>query len=162
MPLRHACSPPARGKVLGLRHKWAMAPAPGRPRGGGGRRSTSYKPGTRSCAEPQFSLLCACLSLKSRSRLLEAPYSAISGWPPLGDSEPWIALSGLDIGAGEVLGWHRMWRHPGYEVRTSAIGGIAPWKAHEVRWLGMVAAVKLSQQPRTESCVVPGNGHCEA
>jgi predicted GH43/DUF377 family glycosyl hydrolase len=40
--------------------------------------------------------------------------------------------------------------------------GIAPWKAHEVRWPGMAAAVKLSQQPRTESCVVPGNGHCEA
>jgi hypothetical protein len=26
----------------------------------------------------------------------------------------------------------------------------------------MAAAVKLSQQLRTESCVVPGNGHCEA
>ena len=41
-------------------------------------------------------------------------------------------------------------------------GGIAPWKAHEVRWPGMAATVKLSQQLRTESCVVPGNGHCEA
>ncbi len=37
--------------------------------------------------------------------------------------------------------------------------GIAPWKAHEVRWPGMATSVKLSQQPRTESCVVPGNGH---
>jgi hypothetical protein len=46
--------------------------------------------------------------------------------------------------------------------RMSAPGGIAPWKAHEVRWSGMAATVKLSQQPRTESCVVPGNGHCEA
>jgi RNA-directed DNA polymerase len=27
---------------------------------------------------------------------------------------------------------------------------------------GMAAAAKLSQQPRTESCVVSGNGHCEA
>jgi hypothetical protein len=26
----------------------------------------------------------------------------------------------------------------------------------------MAAAVKLSQQPRTESCVVFGNGYCEA
>ncbi len=42
------------------------------------------------------------------------------------------------------------------------LGGIAPWKAHEVRWPGMAASVKLSQQPRTESCVVPGNGHFEA
>ncbi len=44
----------------------------------------------------------------------------------------------------------------------SGIGGLAPWKAHEVRWPGMAAAVELSQQLRTESCVVPGNGHCEA
>jgi len=26
----------------------------------------------------------------------------------------------------------------------------------------MATAAKLSQQPRTESCVVTGNGHCEA
>jgi len=26
----------------------------------------------------------------------------------------------------------------------------------------MATAAKLSQQPRTESCVMPGNGHCEA
>jgi len=26
----------------------------------------------------------------------------------------------------------------------------------------MAAAVKPSEQPRTESCVVSGNGHCEA
>ena len=31
----------------------------------------------------------------------------------------------------------------------SAAGGIAPWKAHEVRWPGMAASVKLCQQPRT-------------
>ena len=41
--------------------------------------------------------------------------------------------------------------------RMSAPGGIAPWKAHEVRWSGMAATVELSQQPRTESCVVPGS-----
>ncbi len=40
--------------------------------------------------------------------------------------------------------------------------GVAPWKAHEVRWPGMATAAKPSQQLRTESCVVPGNGHCEA
>ncbi len=43
-----------------------------------------------------------------------------------------------------------------FEARMSALGGIAPWKAHEVRWPGMAATVKLSQQPRSESCVVPG------
>jgi hypothetical protein len=43
---------------------------------------------------------------------------------------------------------------------TSAFGGIAPWKAHEVRWSEMAASVKLSQQPRTESCVVPGTEVC--
>ncbi len=48
------------------------------------------------------------------------------------------------------------------QILMSGYGGIAPWKAHEVRWPGMAAAVKLSQQLRTESCVVPGNGHCEA
>jgi hypothetical protein len=53
-------------------------------------------------------------------------------------------------------------RKSSVSLKTSAFGGIAPWKAHEVRWSEMAAAVKLSQQPRTESCVVPGNGHCEA
>jgi hypothetical protein len=63
-------------------------------------------------------LLCARRGLKSRSRLLEAPHSAISGWPPLGDSGGKIALSGLEIGLGEVLGWHQMWRHPAYEAQA--------------------------------------------
>ena len=35
-------------------------------------------------------------------------------------------------------------------------------QAHEVQQSEMAAAVKPSQQPRTESCVVSGNGHCEA
>jgi transposase len=35
-------------------------------------------------------------------------------------------------------------------------------KAHVTQPPGMAAAAKLSQQPRTESCVVSGNGHCEA
>src|SRR5215831_17844495 len=35
-------------------------------------------------------------------------------------------------------------------------------KAHVTQPPGMAAAARLSQQPRTESCVVSGNGHCEA
>ena len=35
-------------------------------------------------------------------------------------------------------------------------------KAHVTQSPGMAAAAKISQQPRTESCVVSGNGHCEA
>ncbi len=35
-------------------------------------------------------------------------------------------------------------------------------KAHDVQQSGMVVAAKPSQQPRTESCVVYGNVHCEA
>ena len=35
-------------------------------------------------------------------------------------------------------------------------------QAHEIQLPAMAAAVKLSQRPRTESCVVSGNGHCEA
>jgi hypothetical protein len=35
-------------------------------------------------------------------------------------------------------------------------------QAHEIQLSEMAAAVKLSQQLRTESCVVFGNGHCEA
>jgi hypothetical protein len=35
-------------------------------------------------------------------------------------------------------------------------------QAHEIQLPEMAAAVKLSQQLRTESCVVFGNGHCEA
>ena len=35
-------------------------------------------------------------------------------------------------------------------------------KAHETMSSEMATAVKLSRQPRTESCVVSGNGLCEA
>ena len=35
-------------------------------------------------------------------------------------------------------------------------------QAHEIQLPEMAAAAKLSQQLRTESCVVAGNGHCEA
>ena len=58
----------------------------------------------------------------SRMKGLPGPrgdsHSAISGWPPLfgtlnggsrsEDSKRQIALSGLEIGLGEVLGWHQM------------------------------------------------------
>jgi len=40
-------------------------------------------------------------------------------------------------------------------------GGCA-LEAHEIQLPEMAAVVKLSQQLGTESCVVPGNGHCEA
>ena len=35
-------------------------------------------------------------------------------------------------------------------------------KAHETMSPGMATAAKPSRQPRTESCVVSGNGPCEA
>ncbi len=35
-------------------------------------------------------------------------------------------------------------------------------QAHGIQQPEMVALVKPSQQPGTESCVVSGNGHCEA
>ncbi len=35
-------------------------------------------------------------------------------------------------------------------------------QAHEIQLPGMAVAVELSQQLCTESCVVFGNGHCEA
>ena len=35
-------------------------------------------------------------------------------------------------------------------------------QAHGIQLSEMAAAVKLSQQLLTESCVVAGNGHCEA
>jgi hypothetical protein len=40
-------------------------------------------------------------------------------------------------------------------------GGCA-LQAPESQRSEMAALVKPSQQPGTESCVVPGNGHCEA
>ena len=46
--------------------------------------------------------------------------------------------------------------HEGCSPATSVFGGIAPWKAHELRWPSMAATVKLSQQPCTGSCMVPG------
>jgi hypothetical protein len=49
-------------------------------------------------------------------------------------------------------------------VRTRMLGGVGSCalQAHEIQPAKMAAAVKLSQQLRTESCVVVGNGHCEA
>ena len=35
-------------------------------------------------------------------------------------------------------------------------------QAHEIQSPEMAAAAKPNQQPRTKSCVVSGNGHCEA
>jgi hypothetical protein len=35
-------------------------------------------------------------------------------------------------------------------------------KAHGVQLPEMATAAKLSSQPRTESCVMSGDGHCEA
>ena len=35
-------------------------------------------------------------------------------------------------------------------------------QAHEIQLPEMAVAVELSQLLRTESCVVSGNGHCEA
>jgi hypothetical protein len=35
-------------------------------------------------------------------------------------------------------------------------------EAHEIQQPEMAALAKPSQQPGTESCVVSGNGHCEA
>ena len=35
-------------------------------------------------------------------------------------------------------------------------------KAREVRYPEMETAAKPSSQPRTKSCVMSGNGHCEA
>ena len=47
------------------------------------------------------------------------------------------------------------------EVHVRLRGGCA-LQAHEIQPPEMAAAVKLSQQSRTESCVVYGNVHCEA
>jgi len=45
---------------------------------------------------------------------------------------------------------------PSRSVRGCAL------KAHEVQFPEMETVAKLSSQPRTESCVMSGNGHCEA
>ena len=55
-------------------------------------------------------------------------------------------------------------------VRLPAVGrdpyarwcGSCALQAHEIQPSEMAAAVKHSQQLRTESCVVAGNGPCEA
>ncbi len=67
--------------------------------------------------------------------------SAILGWPPLGDSERQIALSGLEIGlvwARASAGWHGTQRAP----RNS--GGCARgaqfWKGESLRRTAAVAS----------------------
>ena len=51
---------------------------------------------------------------------------------------------------------------PGALAAHAGICAGCALKAHVTQPPGMAAAAKLSQQPRTESCVVSGNGHCEA
>jgi hypothetical protein len=47
---------------------------------------------------------------------------------------------------------------------TCTVGSVrgCALKAHEVQFPEMETAAKPSSQPRTESCVMSGNGHCEA
>ena len=49
-------------------------------------------------------------------------------------------------------------------VRTRTHGGVAgcALKAHVIQLPEMGTAAKPSSQPRTESCVMSGDGHCEA
>jgi hypothetical protein len=62
------------------------------------------------------------------------------------------------------------WPNQRFDVRRAACVGSArsvrragcAVKAHETMSPGMATAVKPSRQPRTESCVVSGNGPCEA
>jgi hypothetical protein len=46
-------------------------------------------------------------------------------------------------------------------ARTDLCGGCA-LKAHGIQSPEMETAAKPSSQPRTESCVMSGNDHCEA
>ena len=50
---------------------------------------------------------------------------------------------------------------PGADPHAGWCGDCA-LQAHEIQQPEMVALVKPSQQPGTESCVVSGNVHCEA
>ena len=47
------------------------------------------------------------------------------------------------------------------EVQARFCEGCA-LEAHEIQSSEMTAVAKPSQEPCTESCVVVGNGHCEA
>jgi len=50
-------------------------------------------------------------------------------------------------------------------VETNAVCwvcGSCALKAHEIQLPEMAAAAKPNQQPCTKSCVVSGNGNCEA
>ncbi len=76
-----------------------------------------FKAGTR------HSHLWACalrqVTLCGPQGLAESLLDVLEPW----DSNRQIALSGLENGVGEVLVWHRMWRHPDYEARMSAFRG---------------------------------------
>jgi len=81
-----------------------------------------------------------------------------------GSSQPgnWEELSTSCIrlgprGSRSKAGRSRMNR----EIHVRICGGCA-LQAHGILLPEMAAAVKLSQQLLTESCVVPGNGHYEA
>ena len=53
---------------------------------------------------------------------------------------------------------------PNRRMRTRMSGGVAgcALKAHVIQLPEMGTAAKPSSQPRTESCVMSGDGHCEA
>jgi RNA-directed DNA polymerase len=56
---------------------------------------------------------------------------------------------------------HPRWEPDAGKPHVRICAGCA-LKAHETMSPEMATAVKLSRQPRTESCVVSGNGLCEA
>ncbi len=55
-----------------------------------------------------------------------------------------------------------MTEEPDDRVGHVRICGGCALQAHEIQQPEVAALVKPSQQPGTESCVVSGNGHCEA
>lgn len=65
----------------------------------------------------------------------------------------------------DILGSHAdasITEEPGAGKLHAGICAGCALKACEVPSPEMATAAKLSSQPRTESCVMAGNGHCEA
>ena len=54
------------------------------------------------------------MTLCGPQRLAESHLDVLEPW----ESERKIALSGLENGVGEVLGWDRMWRHPTWMLKV--------------------------------------------
>src|ERR1700751_3456332 len=118
------------------------------------------------CARQHDSV--AHLSTTCQPAVAECPHPAQSASTgAVGKTYPTVEPMGSPTSRPASLSRRTLLRHSSF-VRAVCVDALVRFcagcalKAHGIQSPEMEAAAKLSEQPRTKSCVVSGNGHCEA